>query len=607
MAGEGVKIEVSREGPVHVALSDLVAAGMPPGVAMRPAELRLTNLGRPVPSRVVMDLSGARALEFSAEELSTDYSGRNPYVVSWGRTPPPVPTEPFTVSGFPRRAGFVRVEQNVFSAVFVAEGADPWIWDPIVSGVPGGPYPFELPGLRPSSAPVRVRVGLIGGSDHPHTVEAFINGLSAGRLTFRGKKAAVLVGTVPAAALRASGNELRLAYTAEGSTEEDPGFAFLDVLDLGLALAPPTDTVPIDEISAYDSTLPAGVGAKYLIVTHPAFAEQARRIAALKEAEGYTTWVVDVENAYDRFTGGVTDPAAVQALIRRAARAGAKFVLLIGDDTFDPRDYSGTGEVSYMPTLLGWDGVYGRVPSENKYADVDGDGLPDVAIGRLPVQTADEADVLVDKISRQAEVLREAGVRHLFVVDNQALRDPSFSREAARVAALLGGADVTWADLGQGIDQARAGVLDGLASGPLATHYFGHGGEDFWADENLLDVADVASLAPDGHETLLFSWTCVSQNYLFGLGPSLSEALLLAPQAGALAAVGPTGITSARQQSALFDRFYPQLLAGVPLGEALRRAKAETLRADPAARPVVEGWSLLGDPALALPVEGSRR
>ena len=43
------------------------------------------------------------------------------------------------------------------------------------------------------------------------------------------------------------------------------------------------------------------------------------------------------------------------------------------------------------------------------------------------------------------------------------------------------------------------------------------------------------------------------------------------------------------------------------LGEALRRAKAETLRLDPSARGVVEGWSLLGDPALTLPVEGARQ
>ncbi|HEV7500013.1 MAG TPA: C25 family cysteine peptidase, partial [Vicinamibacteria bacterium] len=605
---EALKLQVAAAGPVRVVLNDLVSAGLPAAYVNRPDQLRLTNLGRPVPFRISLDPTGKRAIEFTAEELSTDYSGRNPYVLAWGRTVPPAPSVGFTVSGFPRAAGFVRIEQNVFNAAFVAQGADPWIWDLLVSGSPAGPYTFDLPGLRPAGGAVPVRVGVIGGSDHAHTVQAFINGQSAGTVTFKGKKAVMLEGTVRASALRASGNELSLTYTAAGASDDDPGLVFLDVLDLGVALAPPTTPVSIDEIVAYDSSLPAGAGADYLIVTHADFMDQARRIADLKEAEGHRTWVVDVENAYDRFSGGVMDPAAVQALIRQAVRAGAKYVLLVGDDTFDPRDFSGLGLTSYVPSLLGWDGQYGRVPSENRYADVDGDGLPDVAIGRLPVQTTDEADVMVDKISRQTEVMRAAGNRHLLVVDNEAPGDPAFTKEAQKVAAMLGSsAHDSWADVGQGIDRARTDLLNGLLSGPLATHYFGHGGEDFWADEHLLDADQAASLPADGHETLLFSWTCVSQNYLFGSGPSLSEALLLAPQAGALAAVGPTGITDASHQAVLFSRLYPYFLRGVPLGEALRRAKIDTLRLDPDSKPVVEGWSLLGDPALALPVEANRR
>jgi hypothetical protein len=419
----------------------------------------------------------------------------------------------------------------------------------------------------------------------------------------------MLEGAVAASALRATGNELSLSYTAPAATDEAPGLIFLDVLDLGVPVAPPAELVSIDQISAYDASLPAGAGADYLIVTHAAFAEQARRIAALKEAEGHRTWVVDVENAYDRFSGGVTEPAAVQALIRQGARAGARSVLLVGDDTFDPRDFSDTGQESYVPSLMGWDGQYGRVPSENRYADVNGDGSPDVAIGRLPVQSSEEADLMVEKIARQAAVLDDAaraGRNHLLVVDNQGPRDPNFANEAARVAALLGaGANTSWADLSQGVDQARNDLAKGLTAGPLATHYFGHGGEDFWADEHLFDASEAAALP--GPETLLFAWTCVSQNYLFGMGPSVGEAMLLAPTGGALATVGPTGITEAKDQAVLFSRLYPHLLRGVSLGEALRRAKVETLRLDPDARGVVEGWSLLGDPALTLPVEGARQ
>ena len=73
-----------------------------------------------------MDLTGVRSLQFTAEALATDYSGQNAYILSWGKGQPPAPSADFTVSGFPRRAGFVRVEQNVFSAAFVAQGADPW-------------------------------------------------------------------------------------------------------------------------------------------------------------------------------------------------------------------------------------------------------------------------------------------------------------------------------------------------------------------------------------------------------------------------------------------------------------------------------------------------
>jgi hypothetical protein len=38
-----------------------------------------------------------------------------------------------------------------------------------------------------------------------------------------------------------------------------------------------------------------------------------------------------------------------------------------------------------------------------------------------------------------------------------------------------------------------------------------------------------------------------------------------------------------------------------PLGELIRLSKTEALRKDARLRQVVEGWNLLGDPALRLP------
>jgi hypothetical protein len=45
---------------------------------------------------------------------------------------------------------------------------------------------------------------------------------------------------------------------------------------------------------------------------------------------------------------------------------------------------------------------------------------------------------------------------------------------------------------------------------------------------------------------------------------------------------------------------YRAFLNGATLGDAVRQAKAKTLRASPATWPVIEGWNLLGDPALKL-------
>lgn len=594
----GVKIEVAQAGLVSVSLVDLIAQGMP--ATTLPGDLRLTNLGQPVSFQLVRDGNGTPAMTFRAEALSTDYTGRNVYVVTWGEIRTPVPALGLTRSGFPLVPGMTRVEQNVLYAPFAPQGADPWVWDLLVAGEAAGPYAFDVPLPRPPQLriPVRVRVGVVGGSDHVHTVSASINGFAVGQVTFTGKVPAFVEGTLPAHAIRASGNELQLTYTARVTSPDEVGLLFLDVVDLGVPASAPRP-VPVTRLAPYDPSWPAG-GGDYLILTPSLFLDQARQIAALKLAEGFQPWVIELDRIYDRYSSGVFEARAIQAFIRGAVRrAGVRYVLLVGGDSYDPRDFSGTGNVSFLPSLEAWDGQFGRVPSENKYADIDEDGIPDVAIGRLPVSTVDEAGTLVEKIGRQSAVVAAAGATHVFAVDNQGQDDVSFLNEAVRAASVLpDGSQGSWADVGQGIVEARAALLSGLESGPLATHYFGHGGFDIWADEGLLTIDDVDALPANRHETILFTWTCETQWYR--LHPGINEALLLHPQGGALATLGPSGITDPALQMLVYPRVYQHFFGGETLGESVRLAKAEALAASPATRPVVEGWNLLGDPALRL-------
>ncbi len=592
----GVKIEVGRGGLVRLPVDEWRRSGFfldgagGPRLAQR---LYVTNQGRVVPFRIENGV-----LEFQAESLSTDYTGRNAYLVTWGL--PRDPRVSLTRSGLALAPGFERVEKNQLYAPFVAQGADPWIWDYATEGQ-AGPFAFDVPRLGTGAGAVPVRIGLIGGSEHTHRVSAQINGVPVGDLRFTGKTAAVLEGRVALDVLRASGNELTLQYGAQRSTPEDPGLLFLDVVDLAVPLVASADPAEVVSVVAYDATVPDLGAVDYLVLTHANFLAAAEKLRALKEGEGFRVAVVDVDRAYDRYSSGVVEPESIRALI--AEMGGSvphhpRNVVLLGDDTYDPRDFLMVGDKSYVPSLYGWDGVFGRVPSETRYADMDGDGRPDVGIGRLPATTAAEADLLVEKIRQY----QEAGLRrgHLIAVDESVGADISFRGEGQSLEARLPAGSATFVDLSaQGLTAARSALLDGLRRGAETTSYFGHGGLDVWSNQGLLRNTDVAGLEGSGQQTVLFSWTCETQWYV-SEGRTLSEALLLVADGGTVASVGPGGISDPALQANLSRRVYNYYLAGLSLGEAVRQAKGDALAADPSLAPVVHGFSLLGDPSIRL-------
>ncbi len=589
----GVKVDVTGSGLVRVPLADLAAQGL----AAAPGELRVTHLGQPVAFQIQDGV-----LQFPAQAFLTDYTEKAVYVVTGPRTTFGMKA-PLTRSGPPLPRGFTRVQEDVYFAPFVNRAGDPWIWDVAVGGVPAGPFSFDLPGLVAPTGGIPVRVHVSGGSDHEHVLRAEINNVLVGKTRFSGRALGVVKGWIPAGVLLENGNALRLEL--EGGTEGDVELVFLDAVDLGVSFSP-GGPAEVARIASFDPRLAVPAATDYLIVAHADFLDAAHRIAELKAAEGYRPLVVDVERAYDRFSAGTFEAQAVRELVREVAgRARLRHVLLVGDDTFDWRDLTGEGLVSYVPSLFGWDGDFGRIPSENAFADLDGDGVPDVAIGRLPVQTAEEAEVMVDKISRQQGVLEAAAGRQLVAVDDAGAGDLSFRGRAERS---LGGLLVhaRWVDLRSRVEAARAALFDAWRAGPQMTHYFGHAGFDRWADEMLLGLDDLESLPQTGQETLLFTWACEAQWYQYDGGPTINEALLLLPRGGALASVGPVGISSPERQAALSELVYARLLRGETLGEAIREAKAALIRSDPSASGVAEGFALLGDPSLRLPVRPRR-
>src|SRR6185369_7241923 len=144
----------------------------------------------------------------------------------------------------------------------------------------------------------------------------------------------------------------------------------------------------------------AGNGADFVIITDSAFASSVQPLAALRQSQGYQVKVVDIDNIYGEFNYGVHSPNAVRDFLNWTYthwQRQPQFVMLAGSGTIDPRNYTGVGFMDFVPTKL-IDTSSMETASDDWFVDFNSDGKPQMSIGRLPLHTAAEATLVVNKI-----------------------------------------------------------------------------------------------------------------------------------------------------------------------------------------------------------------
>ena len=93
-------------------------------------------------------------------------------------------------------------------------------------------------------------------------------------------------------------------------------------------------------------------------------------------------------------------------------------MLLLGDASYDPRNFMGTSKTAPLPALWTRTAFLWTV-SDPQLAAVNGtDALPDLAIGRLPATTLDEARLLVAKLIAWEDSGQGLSGRAAIVADN---------------------------------------------------------------------------------------------------------------------------------------------------------------------------------------------
>ncbi|HKQ06744.1 MAG TPA: C25 family cysteine peptidase [Blastocatellia bacterium] len=339
----------------------------------------------------------------------------------------------------------------------------------------------------------------------------------------------------------------------------------------------------------------AANGADLLIFTRRDFAAALQPLVALRQSQGLSVAVVDVEDVYDEFSFGNKTPQALKDFVSYAAshwKQAPRFLLLAGSASYDARNYLGFGDSDVVPTKL-IDTAEMETASDDWFADIADDGLARLAVGRLPARTPTEAAALVAKIIayEHSSPAREATL----VAD--ANDGFNFETAARQLATLMPDTlKVNQIARGAGDSTARGELLAALSRGQKVVNYVGHGNVNLWRGD-LLTNEDASRLTNADHLPLFVMMTCLNGYFIDPALDSLGGSLLKAERGGAVAVWASSGITGPADQAQMNQQLYRLLFgdAGLRMGEAVTKAKAAISDRD-----VRRTWILLGDPTMKL-------
>lgn len=341
---------------------------------------------------------------------------------------------------------------------------------------------------------------------------------------------------------------------------------------------------------------------------------------ALRQSQpspNYSVKVVDVEDVFDEFSYGVHTPQAIRDFLSLATTTWSKkpgYVMLLGDASYDPRNYQGYGNFDFVPTKLidtGFknDATSLETASDDWLVDFDGNGIADISIGRLPVRTLAEANLVIGKIVNYTPSTPPQSV--LLVADTQGSYYWNFEQSDDDIAALLPASltkQKVYRRLQPSDAQANINIANQINAGQVLVVYSGHGNTNIWggsifaSDDSFAAAGRGATSLTNGNKLpFLVVMDCLNGYFIVPQpsGQSLAEAIVKAPNGGAVGSFASSGLTIPDGQhamgTAMFQLLYPAGGSTIPIGDAGRQAKVSTNDID-----VRRTWILFGDPTMKI-------
>lgn len=356
-------------------------------------------------------------------------------------------------------------------------------------------------------------------------------------------------------------------------------------------------------------------GADYLIVYNKLFASEAEQLRLHRENfDGFRSVKTEIEDIYDVFNYGLEDPVAVRKFVEKVyndwTAPKVKYVCLFGRGSLDPKKNVATSFYqNFVP-------VYGNPPTDGYFVNFKQGTLSylhTLSVGRIPVYTNSEAQIIVNKIiEHDTRPLAEWDKKFAFVtggftpseqnqfrnqsnafINNWVTSNP-LRNEAATVYRLD--------SAGYQSFNYQDSILSTLNQGAAILNYIGHAATNFW-DNGIEEPSIVTNY---DRKNIIFSFTCFTGKNAEYNQRSFGEKFMFLPDRGAVSFVGSTGwsfvISGNNFNNFMFRSISQNGLRA--MGDIVKQA-GFYMRNDTSSfsvRNMVNCYNLIGDPAMKLKI-----
>lgn len=373
-----------------------------------------------------------------------------------------------------------------------------------------------------------------------------------------------------------------------------------------------------------------------LIVTPVGFKPEAERLAAFRrQFDGLTVQVVELPQIYREFSSGRQDITAIRDFVRMLylkstdAAHTLKYVLLFGDASYDYRGRltKNTNQIpvyesrnSLHPVLsYSSDDYFGFLETAEGYWEETGASINshtlEVGVGRLPINTLNEAKVQVDKLihySQSTSTLGKWRKDLTFVADDGDFN--THQRDADELAEIVDenyknfNSDRVFVDafpqVSQGITkqsaEGREAVRKAGQEGVLIMNFTGHGAESGWTSEGILDHSLINEWTNLDNMPLFVTATCQFGRYDNPDRESGAEVAIRSAEGGCIGLLTTTrpvlSFSNFKVNQAFYGAVFERIDGEMPrLGDVIRVTKNNSLNGVNN-----RNFSLLGDPSMRL-------